>query len=49
MAGEVAAVGDGVEEWKVGERVTANFDQGHLYGASRKSEPFAHLASPFLN
>ncbi|EIM82362.1 NAD-P-binding protein [Stereum hirsutum FP-91666 SS1] len=37
MAGEVAAVGDGVEEWKVGERVTANFDQGHLYGASRKT------------
>lgn len=46
MAGEVAAVGDGVEEWKVGERVTANFDQAHLYGASRKSKPLMRSSRP---
>lgn len=47
MAGEVVAVGDGVEEWKVGDRVTANFDQGHLYGASRNSEPSVHIVSNY--
>lgn len=43
MAGEVVAVGEGVDEWQVGERVTANFDQTHLYGAAtRKSKPLMH-------
>lgn len=32
MAGEVVEIGDGVTQWKVGDRVTANFEQGHLYG-----------------
>lgn len=32
MAGEVVEVGEGVEEWKKGDRVTANFDQSNLYG-----------------
>ncbi|KAK7045453.1 hypothetical protein VNI00_007706 [Paramarasmius palmivorus] len=32
MAGEVLAVGDGVTEWKVGDRVCANFAPLHLYG-----------------
>lgn len=32
MAGEVVEVGEGVGEWKVGDRVTANFDQGNFYG-----------------
>lgn len=37
MAGEVVAVGQGVNEWKVGERVAANFDQAHIYGVAKKS------------
>lgn len=32
MAGEVIEVGEGVTQWKVGDRVTANFDPGNLYG-----------------
>lgn len=34
MAGEVVEVGEGVnaEEFKVGDRVTANFNQVHLFG-----------------
>lgn len=32
MAGEVVSVGEEVGEWSVGDRVTANFDQGHFYG-----------------
>lgn len=47
MAGEIVQVGEGVQGWKLGERVTANFDQGHLYGpASDRSElcfPRSHL------
>lgn len=38
MAGEIVLVGEGVQNWKVGERITAGFDQGHLYGAPGKSE-----------
>lgn len=32
MAGEIVQLGEGVSDWKVGERVTANFDQGLVYG-----------------
>jgi len=32
MAGEVIAVGDQVTQWKVGDRVSANFALEHLYG-----------------
>lgn len=32
MGGEVVKVGEDVTEWKVGDRVTASFDQGNLYG-----------------
>lgn len=32
MAGEVVEVGEGVREWRKGDRVTANFDQSNLYG-----------------
>lgn len=42
MAGEVIEIGEGVEDWQVGDRVTANFDIGHLYGArpKRRSSSF---------
>lgn len=46
MAGEVVAVGEGVEGWKVGERVTANFDQGHMYGPGSPSRAFTF--QPFI-
>ncbi|KAF5363261.1 hypothetical protein D9756_000223 [Leucocoprinus leucothites] len=32
MAGEVVALGEGVKEWKVGDRVCANFVADHVYG-----------------
>ncbi|KAI0758950.1 NAD-P-binding protein [Fomes fomentarius] len=32
MAGEIVAVGDSVEGWKVGDRVSANFSTDHLFG-----------------
>lgn len=32
MAGEVIAVGDNVTDWKVGDRVCANFSTDHLFG-----------------
>ncbi|TFY79186.1 hypothetical protein EWM64_g4829 [Hericium alpestre] len=35
MAGEVVSVGEGVEEFKIGDRVTANFDQTNWYGPQR--------------
>ncbi|TFY79185.1 hypothetical protein EWM64_g4828 [Hericium alpestre] len=35
MAGEVVAVGEGVDAYKVGDRVTANFDQENFYGPSK--------------
>ncbi|KAF9480687.1 NAD(P)-binding protein [Pholiota conissans] len=31
-AGEVVAIGEEVQNWKVGDRVCANFATGHLYG-----------------
>ncbi|KAA1475813.1 NAD-P-binding protein [Dentipellis sp. KUC8613] len=32
MAGEVVSIGEGVQEFKIGDRVTANFDQSNWYG-----------------
>jgi NADPH:quinone reductase-like Zn-dependent oxidoreductase len=32
MAGEIIALGDGVKNWKVGDRVCANFVLDHIYG-----------------
>lgn len=32
MAGEVIALGEGVTDWKVGDRVCANFATDHVYG-----------------
>lgn len=32
MAGEVIAIGEGVKDCKVGDRVCANFSTDHLYG-----------------
>ncbi|KAG6889767.1 hypothetical protein C0995_014694 [Termitomyces sp. Mi166 len=32
MAGEVMSVGEDVKDWKVGDRVCANFATGHLHG-----------------
>ncbi|KAF6749687.1 zinc-binding alcohol dehydrogenase [Ephemerocybe angulata] len=43
MAGEVIAVGEDVTEWKVGDRVCANFSPAHLYGPPTE----ATLASSF--
>ena len=32
MAGEVIAVGEDVDQWKIGDRVCSNFSPGHLHG-----------------
>ncbi|KAF8998123.1 zinc-binding alcohol dehydrogenase [Cyathus striatus] len=32
MAGEIVAVGEDVKEWKVGDRVLANFSTDHIFG-----------------
>jgi len=32
MAGEIIALGEDVKDWKVGDRVCANFSPDHLYG-----------------
>jgi len=32
MAGEVIALGEGVRDWKIGDRVCANFSTDHIYG-----------------
>ncbi|KAG6917103.1 hypothetical protein DXG01_003923 [Tephrocybe rancida] len=32
MAGEIVSIGEGVNNWKVGDRVCANFSTDHLYG-----------------
>ncbi|KAF9450642.1 NAD(P)-binding protein [Macrolepiota fuliginosa MF-IS2] len=34
MAGEVIALGEGVQDWKIGDRVCANFSTDHIYGDS---------------
>lgn len=43
VAGEVVEVGDKVTGWKVGERISAVFDQGHMYGPAPR-----HRTSLFL-
>ncbi|EIM82355.1 NAD-P-binding protein [Stereum hirsutum FP-91666 SS1] len=45
MAGEVVEVGEGVsaEEFKVGDRVTANFNQVHLFGTEYGPNLTAHV------
>lgn len=35
MAGEVVALGEGVHEWKIGDKVIASADQKHLYGVPK--------------
>ncbi|KAG6843550.1 hypothetical protein H0H87_003323 [Tephrocybe sp. NHM501043] len=37
MAGEVVAVGADVKNWKVGDRVCANFATGHLFGSPTRA------------
>lgn len=32
MAGEIIAIGEDVQDWKVGDRVCANFATDHLHG-----------------
>ncbi|KAF5350963.1 hypothetical protein D9756_008234 [Leucocoprinus leucothites] len=32
MAGEVIAIGEGVKDWKIGDRVCANFSLDHIHG-----------------
>jgi NADPH:quinone reductase-like Zn-dependent oxidoreductase len=32
MAGEIIVLGEGVKEWKVGDRVCANFVADHVFG-----------------
>ncbi|EIM82292.1 NAD-P-binding protein [Stereum hirsutum FP-91666 SS1] len=44
MAGEVVEVGEGVREWRKGDRVTANFDQSNLYGIEGRWDQ--HLGGP---
>lgn len=41
LAGEVVALGEGVNEWKIGDRVTAQCDQKHLYGAPDPNSAFS--------
>jgi NADPH:quinone reductase-like Zn-dependent oxidoreductase len=33
-AGEIIAIGEDVQGWKVGDRVSANFAPGHIHGAT---------------
>ena len=37
--GIVEEVGEGVTEWKVGDRVLANFTQDHIAGKLNKQTP----------
>lgn len=52
LAGEIVEVGDEIEDWTVGERVTTNLDPAFLFGpASKKSKylrPMA-ISSRYLN
>lgn len=48
MAGEVVQVGKGVTEWKVGERVSACFDEGHMYGPA-PTHRASHFPPPFIH
>ena len=44
MAGEVVALGEDIRDFKIGDRVTANFDLFHYYG--RKSTPDGDCTHP---
>ncbi|GBE86097.1 hypothetical protein BKA93DRAFT_143104 [Sparassis latifolia] len=46
MAGEIIAVGDEVEEWKVGDRVCANFWVDHIFGEFKSGYLLSALGAP---
>lgn len=39
-AGEVAAVGEGVKKWTIGDRVSPNFSTAHIRGGESSSSAF---------
>lgn len=46
MAGEILAVGDAVSDWKVGDRVCANFSIDHVYGDVELRTKLTGLGGP---
>jgi NADPH:quinone reductase-like Zn-dependent oxidoreductase len=46
MAGTIAAVGDGVQTWKVGDRVSPNFALDHIDGDCTPEIKFTGLGAP---
>jgi NADPH:quinone reductase-like Zn-dependent oxidoreductase len=46
MAGIVAAVGDGVRDWKQGDRVCANFSLDHIDGDITPEIKMTGLGAP---
>lgn len=46
LSGEIIAIGEAVQGWKLGDRVCANFGIDHIYGDPTPEIKKSHLGAP---